>query len=147
MSTQAQRILDQLVVWLEEIQTANGYHTDSGLDVRTEQDRNDVPLEPCLLLLDEDASYNPPASGRRGTWSQTYTIEALVHDDGDGRRLAREVLTDIHRALNRRLTDWPPSAGVSSMRESAREIPRRPSDSDWLTPTVTIDIDFVDKED
>lgn len=146
MTTQAQRILDQLAAWLGEIRTTNGYHTDAGLDVRTEQDRNEAPLVPSLLILDETASYTPGASSRRGTWSQTYTIEALVYDRGNGRRLAREVLADIHRALNRRPTDWPPEAGVLSMRETMREIPRRPSDSDWLTPSVTIDIDFVDKE-
>ncbi|MBK1719225.1 hypothetical protein [Thiocystis violacea] len=145
-ATQAQRILDQLVTWLSEIQQVNGYYTDTGLDIRTEQDRDEDPLAPCLLVLDEDAAYSAPGSSQRGTWTQLFTLEGLIGDDGDGRRLGRQVLADLHRALRRRPTDWPPEAGVLSMSERSRELPRRPSNSDWLTPSVSLEITYVDKE-
>lgn len=143
---QSQIILDQLVVWLAEIQRANGYRTDAGQDIRTEQTRDSEPDAPCLYLLDDDATWSPHASGSRGSWTQTYALEALVKDDGAGRAEARALLSDIHRALRRRLLDWPQAAGVMAIRETARAIPPRPQNSDWITPSVTLEIDFVDKE-
>jgi len=150
---QSQIILDQLVAWLSGIQIANGYRTDAGLDVGTEQNDDlldeapDPPPPPALLILDEDAIAREIPESSKLLWTQTYTLEGTVFDGGDGRKVCRRLLADIHRALRRRPTDWPPTTGVVALRESARSIPMRPSASDWLTPSVTIDIDFVDRED
>ena len=143
---QAQLILDQLVTWLTEIQQVNGYYTDAGLDLRTEQTRDSEPDAPCLYLFDDDAIATPIADSGKNRWMQTLTIEALIEDTGTGRAHARQLLTDIHRALRRKTLDWPPAAGVIALRETARAIPPRPQSSDWLTPSVTIEIDFIDKE-
>ena len=143
---QSQLILNQLMSWLGSIRQANGDYTDAGLDVRAEQTRDSEPDAPCLYLLDDDATWNPPSSGTRGYWTQSYTLEGLIRDDGSGRADARALLTDIHRALRRKTLDWPAEAGVMALRETARSIPPRPQNSDWLTPSVNFEIDFVDKE-
>lgn len=143
---QAQIILDQLVTWLTEIQIANGYYTDAGLDLHTEQSRDREPDAPCLYLFDDDATATPVGDTGKTKWTQSLTIEALIHDNGTGRAKARRLIADIRRALKRRLLDWPPAAGVSALRETARSIPPRPQNSDWLTPSVAIEIDFFDKE-
>lgn len=143
---QSQIILDQLADWLREISTAAGYYTDAGADLRTEQTRDEEPYAPGLYLFDEAADWSPVTGSSKGLWTQRFTLEGLVLDDGAGRSRARQLLADIRRALRRQLTAWPPAAGVSAMREVSREIPARPQSSDWVTPTVTIEIDFVDKE-
>lgn len=143
---QSQIILDQLVTWLQEISQSSGYFTDAGDDVRTEQTRDEAPDAPCLYLFDEQSDWSPVSGSSKGLWTQRFTLEGLVLDDGNGRLRSRQLLADIHRALRRPLTAWPPAAGVSALREVSREIPARPQSSDWLTPTVTIEIDIVDKE-
>ena len=149
---QAQIILDQLTAWLGEIRRDDGYYTNLGADVRTEQsntDQNDEPADPSLYVFDDASDWVPPqqqGQSARGYWTQRYTLEALVWDDGNGRLLSRQVISDSHRALRRPITAWPPAAGVSALREIAREIPERPQGSDWIEPTVTLEVDYVDRE-
>jgi hypothetical protein len=142
---QSQIILDQVVGWLNEIRIANGYYTDAGDDVRTEQNRDSEPERPCLYLFDDDATWTESGNTGRGIWTQTFTLEGLVFDDGWGRLECRKLIADIHRALRRRPTEWLPTAGVISCTEATRSIPPRPLNSDWLTPSVTFQIEFVDR--
>lgn len=146
----SQQILDQLVAWLSEIRTANRYWTDAGADVRVEQDNEalnpdpDAPPDIVLLILDEDAVNTGKADNGRELWTQTFTIEGTVYDDGAGRVICRRLQADIARALRRRVTAWPRSAGVKSMRRVSRTIPMRPSASDWLFPETVIEIEYTD---
>jgi hypothetical protein len=142
---QEQRIVDSIAQWLREITWKNGYYTNAGALVFT--DECDVPDEPTsdtLLLLDKGAR----ALGR-GRWTLTLVIEALVvivPIDGasTGRTRARELVADIRDALKQGRTKALLPAGATELREVQRDIPVREPGANLMLATTTLEIDYSD---
>lgn len=143
MATQpAEQILvDQIAAWLGLIQRANGYHTDAGTRVSTEEpDETNDPVMPSILVLDEIAT-----SGSR-TWTQQLTIEGAVDaDPKDARATCRRLQADIVAALraglklNQHNTDV-----IRALRVTGKETPRREPGGTTLAPTISVEVEYHD---
>jgi len=142
---QEQIIIDTLATWMREIRRAAGYYTDAGLRVCT--DEGDLPEEAeaeSLFVIDQGA-----AAIGKGKWALAVLIEGLVllaeTDHPPALRpIARQLNADITRVLraHHRMNQLP--AGVTELRETAREIPRREEGSSLLTPSITLEITYSD---
>ena len=142
---QEQQIIDCLAEWLQDITWANGYRTNAGKTVFTDESLiPDEPVADTLLVLDKGTK-----SLGRGRWVFTVDIEGLVvltPQDGPslGRDAARLLLADIRDALKKGRTKRLLPAGAIELRETMRFIPRREPGANLLVPSVTIEIDYSD---
>ncbi len=142
MIPQEQLIIDQIADWLREITTANGYNGNAGLDVRTEEWRDpaETITSTVLTVIDSDASRIEDKH-----WALTVDIEIILPRTTTERASARQVLADIVRALNHRITSWRAiGAGVTATEPTARRIDRNTSGSGYQTAAYTLVVTYSD---
>ena len=148
---QEQQIVDGIADWLREITWKNGYYTNAGHLVFT--DEGDVPDEPTsdtVLVLDQGSRSQQSGSARpNGKWILTLLIEALVviaPIDGasTGRTRARQLVADIRDALKKGRTTALLPAGATALFEVRREIPRRDPGANLMVAAVALEIHYSD---
>jgi hypothetical protein len=143
MSTtpQEQIMLHTLVGWLQAVQVADGYHTNAGSSVWTDEIHlPDDPADaaPGFLLLDE-ATDSP---GREFTMS--LTLEAMVAIDGvpDGPRAeVRRLVQDARQAILAGANAARPLPGsIKTARVVRHETPRREPGSNYLASILKLEV-------
>ena len=140
---QEQRIVDQVVVWLGEILQTNGYHTNAGFGVSSEEYRQEG--DRAALLTVTDSSYT---SAEPRKWSMTLDIEGVFPRASNERQQARLLLNDIGRALFRRSSQWRAvGAGVTGTTAQAKQIDRQSDGGDYQRVLFTLVVEYSDLSD
>jgi hypothetical protein len=151
MSTPAEP-LDQLAVaeiarLLARISVANGFRTDAGAHVITEENFADIPDGVTSLEViddDEETSYQG-VKRRRGTLLATIAVNLPVDIvvDAATRAYARRVLADIRQALaDPSEHQFPP--GVTGLEIGGRTMQFRDAGSQYFRPQLRVRISFVE---
>ena len=140
---QEQLIIDQVVAWLQQITHANGYHTDIGEAVYTEEWQAGDQQAVSLTVIDSD--YAPAEPGK---WRMTLDVEGVFPRVKDERVIARRLLQDIARALFQRIGIWREiGAGVTTVVPAAKLIERVADSSDFQRVMYSLDIEYSDLRD
>lgn len=137
-----QILIDQLADWLADIRIANGYYTDAGLYLDTEEiDDPGNPPPAALLLLDESAA----AVGKN--WIQQIVVEgAVTVEPKTARVIARQLQADIARAIRTGLkANAHNTRIIRAVRITGKEIPRREPGENLLIPTVNVEMEYYDR--
>ena len=135
---QEQLIIDQVVTWLQQITHANGYHTEIGGAVYTEEWRRGEQLAASLTVIDTE--YAPAEPGK---WRMTLDVEGVFPRVKDERAIARRLLQDIARSLFQRIGIWREiGAGVTRVVPSAKLIERVADSSDFQRVVYSLDIEY-----
>lgn len=93
-----QQILDTLKERLQEVTIANGYRTDAGLDVRTEESREEVGQR---ITLYAGNKVRPDDARSKGERECQIVIEAQVPAElGNAQALILAIDEDIEQALD-----------------------------------------------
>jgi hypothetical protein len=144
---QEQLIVDQIADWLREITWANGYRTNAGLTVYTDESMvPDEPTSEALLVLDLGAKAISPFLGK---WTLSIMIEGLIVltalDQPDyGRIQARRLLADVRDVLKKGRIRSQLPAGATGLREVVRNLPRRKPGANLLLLNVMLEIEYSD---
>ena len=141
---QEQAIIDQVVAWLTEINQANGYHTDAGNRVTSEEFRGQRDgVVPLLTVIDSDYTTTDPRK-----WRMTLDIEGVFLRSENERVQARMLLSDIGRALFRRSSQWRDiGAGVTAAAPQTKQIDRLPDGSDYQRVVYGMVVEYSDLSD
>lgn len=141
-----QAVVDYLAAKLGQIRTANGYRTNAGLSVWSDEPefQPEGPETDALRLLLVDAEI---AAREAHAWTLTLRIRARTYCDRERtpypRRLAREVLADVRQAMGAiDLMEAAAPVGVEAVRFAGSQIPEREPGDNWLYPEATYSIDF-----
>lgn len=142
------RVVTWLAGLLAAITTANGYHTDAGVDVRTE--RLDALAEDVhgVRLAVEDVDETALEHGRRKRQAElTCTLHALVPVTvANARQLCRRALADMRRALagaDRDAGAWP--VGVTSLVIGNRIVSQREESAHVVSGELTVTVKYTER--
>lgn len=131
-----QRIVDEIARLLGAITVANGYETDAGLHVLTEESRDDLPDDAISIdVLDEVERIEQQARQLRKGQLQI-TLDIRVPNGPNARALCRLVMADVRRALAVEARQLP--AGFTGLEVGDRALPPRIDGSQFLTPSMTL---------
>ena len=140
---QEQAIIDQVAAWLSEITQANGYHTDAGGSISTEEFRQRDTTVPLLTVIDSDYSAAEPRK-----WLMTLDIEGVFLRSETERVQARLLLNDIGRALFRRSSQWREiGAGVTGATPQTKQIDRQTDGGDYQRVVYSLVVEYSDLSD
>lgn len=143
--------LDQLAVaelarLLARIRIANGFRTDAGEFVLTEENHGDITDDVMSLEIaddDEETDYQG-VKRRRGNLAVTIFVNLPRQTVTEATRsIARRVLADIRHALAKPdLYQFP--AGVTGLEIGGRSMQFRDAGSQYFRPQLRVRISFVE---
>ena len=135
---QTELIVSQIATWLRDISIDNGYTSDAGRSVSTEDSQQDDGGTPILTVIDTDYQH----TGER-RWLVTIDIECLFRRHAHFREGARYLLHDIHRALNRPISDWRDiNAGVTDSQPNSQTIDKPADGSDYQRAVYSLQVEY-----
>lgn len=149
-----QVIVSQLAALLARISTRNGFNTDAGEFVLTEQTRDDLPEDAMTLsIIDDTESLDGDGQRyqrRRGVLNVKVEGSLPVAiSDGDQaqfqpvREQARLLMADIRRAVaGQSLTDF--GVGITGIRITGRSLPELQDGASYQFCTVSFAFDFTE---
>lgn len=149
-----QVIVSQLAALLARIRTGNGFNTDAGEFVLSEQTRDDLPEDAITLAIIDD-SETLDADGqryqrRRGVLNVKVEGSLPVAvSDGDQaqfqpvRQQARLLMADVRRAVaGQSLTEF--GIGITGIRITGRSLPELQDGASYQFCTVSFAFDFTE---
>lgn len=149
-----QTIVSGLATLLARIRIANGFNTDAGEFVLTEQTRDDLPEDALTLSIIDDTETlegNGQAYQRRKGVLDVAVQAALPVAISDGaqpqfqpvREQARLVMADVRRAVAEQpLTDF--GIGITGIRITGRSLPLLEDGASWQFCAVRFAFDFTE---
>lgn len=149
-----QVIVSGLAALLARIRIANGFNTDAGAFVLTEQVRENVPDDAmALTIIDETETLegNGQAYQRRKGVLDVSVQASLPVAISEGeqpqfqpvREQARKVMADVRRAVAQQpLTDF--GIGITGIRITGRSLPLLEDGASWQFCTVRFAFDFTE---
>lgn len=140
---QEQLIIDQVVLWLQQITHANGYFTEIGPAVYAEEWQASQQKATSLTVFDSEYSPVDPSK-----WRMTLDVEGVFPRAAGERVAARRLLKDISRALPYRVSLWRDiGAGVTAVTPSGKQISRVEDSADFQRVLYSLDIEYSDLRD
>lgn len=138
------QIVAEVVRLLRDIRRANGYRTDAGQHVLTEESQGDIPADAIVLeVLDDDEEADFQNCKRRRAALQLLVAVnfPMAEVDQAIRFNARRVLADIRRALGDPDRHQFP-VGVSSLEIGGRSMFVREAGSRYFRPELRARVIF-----
>lgn len=149
-----QVIVSQLAGLLSRIRTSNGFNTDAGDYVLTEQTRDDLPEDAITLSIIDDTE-NLDGDGqkyqrRRGTLNVKVegSLPVAISDGEQSqfqpvREQARLLMADVRRAVaGQTLMDF--GVGITGIRITGRLLPALEDGASYQFCTVSFAFDFTE---
>lgn len=136
----------ELARLLSRIRMDNGFRTDAGAYVLTEENHGDIPDNAMSLEIaddDEETQYQG-VTRRRGSLAVTIFLNLPQQSVTEATRaLARRVLADVRHALSKPdLYAFP--AGVTGLEIGGRSMQFRDAGSQYFRPQLRVRIQFVE---
>lgn len=140
-----QLIVDEVARLLSLIRIDNGYQTDAGLHVLTEESRDDFGTDVISIEIQDDTETLSKQSKRFREGTLAITIDVLIPLKlSDKRAMARKVLWDIRRALSIEPRQLP--TGTTGLELGGRRIPPRVDGSQYLYAQQDLSVDFTETQ-
>lgn len=142
------QIVQEVARLLRDIRVANGYRTDAGQYVLSEENHDEIPDDATVLeVLDDDESVDGQrAESRKATLQLTITVNYPAGAvDQTLRGNARRVLADIRQALGNRARQQFPVGVLDSIELAGRTMFVREAGSRYFRPELSARITFVEQ--
>jgi len=151
MSAKEELIDSALLDALAKISRVNGYQTDIGRRVQPWEFEPDIDrpgrhLADDFLTIGDGTSHQGDPS--EPIWTYAFDVQAVISAGAVGklseaRALAWQVIADVQAAL-RANADFADL--MLEPRVTKKEVPRRPSGSNYLVATISVEIDYYEDQ-